>query len=72
MDIPHVIMQTWKDKNIPKEWQISQNSISKHFPTWKYVLMTDKSNRNFVKKHFPNLLQIYDEFPYHIQRVDII
>jgi len=41
-------------------------------PDWKYVLMTDKDNRKFVKKHFPDFLPYYDNFTYNIQRVDAI
>ena len=70
--IPKIIMQTWKDHNIPKKWKTSPKSIRKYMPDWKYVLMTDKDNRNFVKKHFPDFLKYYDAFPYPIQRCDSI
>lgn len=70
--IPKIIMQTWKDNNIPKKWKVSPLSIRKHMPSWKYVLMTDKDNRNFVKKHFPDFLKYYDRFPHNIQRADAI
>jgi len=70
--IPKIIMQTWKDKNIPDKWKCSPESIKKHMPDWKYVLMTDKDNREFVKKHFPDFLPYYDAFPYPIMRADAI
>ena len=70
--IPKIIMQTWKNKYIPQKWKNSPNSISKHMPDWKYVLMTDADNRKFVQTHFPDFLSYYDSFPYNIQRADAI
>ena len=72
VNIPKIIMQTWKDTHIPHKWRVSPLSIQRKMPGWKYVLMTDKDNRNFVRKHFPDFLPYYDKFPYNIQRVDAI
>ena len=70
--IPKIIMQTWKDHNIPDKWKGSPKSIKKYMPDWKYVFMTDEDNRNFVRKHFPDFLPYYDKFPHNIQRVDAV
>ena len=70
--IPKLIMQTWIDTDIPKKWKISPESIKEKMPDWEYVLMTDKDNRKFVKKHFPDFLPYYDNFPHAIQRADAI
>ncbi len=70
--IPKIIMQTWKNNDIPKKWQVSPKSIKEMMPDWDYVLMTDEDNRNFVQKHFPDFLPYYDRFPYAIQRADAI
>lgn len=70
--IPKIIMQTWKNKRVPKRWQQSPESIKEHMPDWEYVLMTDDDNRKFVQKHFPRFLPYYDNFPYGIQRADAI
>lgn len=70
--IPLIVMQTWKDKNIPAHWKSSQNAIRNIMPHWKYVLMTDEDNRNFCAKHFPDFLPIYDSFEYGIMRADAI
>nr|QBK91542.1 MAG: glycosyltransferase [Pithovirus LCPAC302] len=72
MGIPKIIMQTWKTKDIPEKWAISPKSIKKYMPDWKYVLMTDKDNRRFIKKHFPDFLETYDGFEYNIQKADSI
>ena len=70
--IPKIIMQTWKNNDIPKKWQVSPVSIQEHMPDWEYVLMTDEDNRKFVRKHFPDFLPYYDRFPHGIQRADAI
>lgn len=70
--IPHKIMQTWKNKNIPQKWITSPESIKKFLPHYSHTLMTDEDNRNFVKEEFPDFLPFYDNFKYPIQRADAI
>ncbi len=70
--IPTLIMQTWKTEKLPKHWQESQDSIRNKMKNWKYVLMTDSDNRNFVLQYFPDYIHIYDNFKHPIQRVDMI
>lgn len=70
--IPKIIMQTWKNHNIPDKWSTSPESIKKYMSDWEYVLMTDSDNLEFVTKHFPNFLPYYKAFPYNIQRADAI
>ena len=70
--IPRIIMQTYKDDNIPKDWKPSPISIKKYLPNWEYRFLTDEDIRNFCKEHFPWFLQHFDAFPYNIQRVDAI
>ena len=70
--IPKIIFQTWKTKDVPDKWSVSPKSIKKHMPDWEYVLMSDKENREFVKKYFPDFLSYYDNFEYNIQRADAI
>lgn len=72
VSIPKIIMQTWKTQNVPLHWRASQESIRCQMPDWQYVLMTDKDNREFVKKHFPDFLPYYDRFEYPIQRADAV
>lgn len=70
--IPKIIMQTWKTSELPDKWKLTQISIRKYMPDWKYVLMTDEMNRAFIEEHFPNFLSYFDAFPYPIQRADAI
>ena len=70
--IPNVIMQTWKNNQVPDKWSSSPKSIKDKLPNWKYVLLTDDDNLKFVKKHFPDFLPIYQSFRYPIQKADAI
>jgi mannosyltransferase OCH1-like enzyme len=72
LEIPKIIMQTWKTKDVPEKWKESPISIKNVMPEWKKVIMTDEDNRNFVIKHFPDFLPYYDGFEYPIQRADAI
>lgn len=70
--IPKLIMQTWKDNNLPDKWKPTQTSIKRYMPDWNYILMTDEMNRKFIQEYFPDFLEYYDSFPYPIQRADAI
>ena len=70
--IPKLIMQTWKNHQIPEHWQESPASIREHMPNWTYVLMTDNDNDAFCAKYFPDFLRTYRKFPHAIQRADAI
>lgn len=70
--VPHVVMQTWKDGNVPEKWKSSPESIKKHLKSWKYVFMTDKDNELFVSEHFPQLKMWFESLKFPIQRADVI
>lgn len=72
MGIPKIIMQTWKTSELPDKWKATQTSIRKYMPDWKYVLMTDDMNRQFISEKFPDFLEYFDGFKYPIQRADAI
>ena len=72
VSIPKLIMQTWKTTDLPDKWKPTQISINKYMPSWRYVLMTDEMNRNFIAEHFPDFLSYFDAFPYPIQRADAV
>ncbi len=70
--IPKIIHQTWKNNNIPKEWKKYQQTWKHHHPDWKYMFWTDNDNLNFIKKYYPWFLNIFNSYPYNIQRADAI
>jgi mannosyltransferase OCH1-like enzyme len=72
MNIPKIIHQTWKDKNISGEVLAFANSWKKHHPTWEYRLWDDKDNRRFIQNRFPWFARFYDNYSLSIQRVDSV
>lgn len=70
--IPKIIHQTWKDTNIPLEWQAARQSCLDMHPGYEYKLWTDASSEAFVDKHYPKLAHTYRNYPYVIQRADAI
>ena len=70
--IPKIIHQTWKDENVPDKWKSSRDAWLRLFPDYSYMLWTDEMNRNFIEDRYPDLLEMYDGFPYNIQRADMI
>ena len=50
--IPKIIHQTWKNKQIPDEWNHAVESCKKINSHYKYILWTDETMKNFVKKEF--------------------
>ena len=70
--IPKIIMQTWKNTEIPDKWAVSPESVKSVMSDWTYVLMTDEDNRNLIAEHFPDFLPYYDAFPHAIQRADAV
>lgn len=70
--IPKTILQTWKTHNVPEDWKPFQDSWKRWHPDWTYRLVTDVDNREFLVKHYPWLVDVYDRLPYPINRVDFI
>ncbi|KAJ3303644.1 hypothetical protein HDV03_003618 [Kappamyces sp. JEL0829] len=70
-EIPRIIHQTYRDKNLPlkfKEWQ--KSCIDLH-PNYEYRLWTDSDLRELVRTKASWLLQRYDGFENFINRVDV-
>jgi len=68
--IPKIIHQMWKDENIPEHWKDSPKEYKRLFPDWEYKFWTDKTMREFMVEHYPDFLDMYDSYPYPIQRAD--
>jgi len=68
--IPKIIHQTWKNEKIPDRWKEAVESCKEKNKDYKYILWTDKSMKEFVKKEFPEFYKTYTEYPHNIQRCD--
>jgi inositol phosphorylceramide mannosyltransferase catalytic subunit len=72
MKIPSILHQTWKDSNVPEEFdQLALSWRNKH-AHWNYLFWTDEMNRNFIKEHFSFFLTRYDNYQTNIERVDAV
>jgi mannosyltransferase OCH1-like enzyme len=72
MSIPKLIHQTWKNSEVPENFQLLMNTWKEFHPDWKFILWTDEMNRNFISEHYPDFLNKYDNYPANIQRADAI
>ena len=70
--IPHIIHQTWKTRELPEKWKPLQEKLLDMHPGWEYRLWTDEEIDEFVRKEFPDFYSIYQSYPKHIMRVDVI
>lgn len=68
--IPRIIIQTWKDENIPIKYKNDIESIIKFNPTYKYIFFTDKQIEIFLKSKYPKYWKTYQKLPIKIQRID--
>lgn len=67
--IPKIIHQTWKDDQLPADFERWSRSWKECLPDWTYKLHTDHDNREMIKNNFPDFLGLYDNYS-RIQRVD--
>lgn len=70
--IPKIIHQTYIDENIPDKWKKTHQSVLDFNPSYKYVLWTDASAREFIQKNYEWFLPTFDSYPYNIMRADVI
>jgi mannosyltransferase OCH1-like enzyme len=68
--IPKIIIQTWKDNNIPDKYKDDIASIKKMNPDFKYMFFTDKDIENFLKDNYPEYYITFQKLPVIIQKID--
>lgn len=68
--IPKIIHQLWKDAVVPDRYAPLVASWRKHHPDWQYRLWTDADLRDFVARHYPDFLAVYDGYRQPISRAD--
>jgi mannosyltransferase OCH1-like enzyme len=71
-EIPKIIHQTWKTKNIPEEWKDFQENIKTIFWDFEYKLWTDEDNRQLIAEKFEWFLPFYDSYEKNIERADAV
>lgn len=70
--IPKIIHQTYKTTNIPEIWKDGQESCQNLNPDYQYILWTDEMARDFIAEQYPWFLKTFDNYPYPIERADVI
>lgn len=70
--IPRIIHQTWKNAIVPPDLIRYQRTWQTHHSDWTYYLWTDKDNREFLRRHYPWFLSVYDTYAESIMRVDAV
>jgi len=68
--IPKVIHQSWKTREITGGLAIMSNKTATVYSTWAHVMWTDHENRQLIQERYPWFLGCYDRYPYSIQRAD--
>lgn len=59
--IPKVIHQTYHSKNLPPEIQENIQYLKTLNPEWELKLYDDDEILNYIKSHYPNLVDIYNK-----------
>jgi mannosyltransferase OCH1-like enzyme len=68
--IPKIIIQTWKNHNLPEHYYKYIESIHKYNPTYTYLYFTDNDIINFLQNNYPNYYDTYLKLPVMIQKID--
>ena len=61
-EIPKIIHQTWKTVMVTRMSAERIKTWVDHNPGWRYMFWTNKQGREFMKKHFPEHLPMYDGY----------
>lgn len=73
MAIPKIIHQIWySEKPIPNTYKELSNTWKRDYPDWVYIFWDKEKMDSFVQIYYPQYWEIYNQFPYPIQRCDAI
>lgn len=65
-----ILHRMWKTRDVPKRWSEGVSSCRHYNPDWVYCHWTDIELRQLIAERQPDLLDVYDQYPYPIQRAD--
>ena len=74
MKIPRKIHQVWSgiEGPYPQIFENYKNTWLRDYPSWEYILWDQQKMNDFIIKFYPQYWEKYNDFPYNIQRWDII
>lgn len=72
--IPKIIHQIWSgiDEPLPNIFRILGDTWKHDYPDWEYRVWNDQMMNDFIQQYYPQYWEIYQKFPYNIQRWDAI
>jgi len=72
--IPRIIHQIWSgvDGPLPRPFKILGKTWKEHYPDWQYELWDNKRINDFIQEYYPHCWDVYNKYPYNIQRWDAI
>ncbi|KAF7559247.1 hypothetical protein G7046_g4908 [Stylonectria norvegica] len=70
--IPRILHQTTANTTIPEKWVESQQSCINAYSNFEYHLWTDAKAREFIATEYPWFINVWDNYPFPIQRADSI
>ena len=69
-NIPKIIIQTWKTKNIPNKYKNDVESIKKLNSDFQFLFFSDEDIDFFLKNNYPEYYKTYQKLPVKIQKID--
>lgn len=69
--IPKRIIQTWKSKQVPREYRKYQKRLRELNPDYEFLLFTDEEVTEFVETEYPQFLDAFNSFPEIIYKMDL-
>jgi len=70
IQIPKIIIQTWKTNDIPDRYKNLISSIKSNNPDYKYLYFSDNDIDIFLKQNYPEYYETYLKLPVVIQKID--
>lgn len=69
--IPKRIIQTWKTKEIPREFRSYHKRLRKLNPDYEFLLFTDEEVIDFVENEYPQYFDAFNALPEFICKTDL-
>ena len=68
--IPKRIIQTGKSSNLPLKERAAVCNLKLLNPDFEYLFFDDGQVESFIDQHFPEYREVFNSFPFRIQRYD--
>ena len=70
MPIPPHIIQTARSRDLPPMARAASMNLKLLHPDWEFMFFDDDDVVRFVRREFPEYTEVFQTFPYKIQRFD--